>query len=89
MSQPPLDHDRPPPTLDYGRPPPPPVGASNIFGGAFGVLDERKAPCAAGLAIERANDLCWLPDLREMRTQILFGCLIGQVAHEQSDWWHV
>jgi len=58
-------------------------------GGPFGVLDKRKAPCPAGLAIERADDLRGLTDLREMRTQIFFGCLIGQVAHEQSDWWHV
>jgi hypothetical protein len=57
-------------------------------GGAFGVLDKGKASRAAGLAVERANDLCWLSDLREMRTQIFFGSLIGQVAHEQSDWWH-
>jgi hypothetical protein len=24
-----------------------------------------------------------------MRPQVLFGGLIGQIAHEQSDWWHV
>ena len=58
-------------------------------GGAFGVLDKRKASRAAGLAVERANDLRGCADLREVRTQIFFGSLIGQVAHEQSDWWHV
>ena len=57
-------------------------------GAALRVFDKRKATRAAGLAIERANDLGGIADLREMRTQVFFGCLIGQVAHEQSDWWH-
>jgi hypothetical protein len=57
-------------------------------GGALGVLDERKASRAAGLAIKWANDLGWLTDLRKMRSQVFFGRLIGQIAHEQSDWWH-
>jgi len=37
---------------------------------------------------ERANDLRGWADLREVRTQVVFGRLIGQIAHEQSDWWH-
>jgi hypothetical protein len=56
--------------------------------GALRVFHEREAARAAGLAIERANDLCRLADLGEMRPQVIFGCLIGQIAHEQSDWWH-
>ena len=55
---------------------------------ALRVFDERKAAGAAGFAVERADDLRRLTDLREVRTQIVFGCLIGQIAHEQSDWWH-
>ena len=50
-------------------------------------LDERKPAGAAGFPVERADDLRWLTDLREMRPQIVFGRLVGQIAHEQSDWW--
>ena len=57
-------------------------------GGAFGVLDERESARATGFTVERADDLGGLADLREMRTQVFFGRLIGQIAHEQSDWWH-
>ena len=57
-------------------------------GGAFRVLDEREPARAAGFPVERTNDLGGGTDLGEMRTQIVFGRLIGQIAHEQSDWWH-
>jgi hypothetical protein len=59
-----------------------------LGGGAFRVLDERKTAGATGFPIEGTHDLRRLTDLREMRTQVVFGCLIRQVAYEQSDWWH-
>src|SRR5687767_5506967 len=55
---------------------------------SLGVLDEREAARAAGFTIEGTHDLRRLTDLREVCTQVVFGCLIGQIAHEQSDWWH-
>ena len=57
-------------------------------GGALRVLNERKPAGAAGFPVERTHDLCGLADLREVSTQIVFGRLVGQIAHEQSDWWH-
>ena len=59
-----------------------------LRGGAFGVLDEREPARATGFTVERTDDLGWLADLSEMRPQVFFGRLIGQIAHEQSDWWH-
>jgi hypothetical protein len=55
---------------------------------SLGVFDEGEPARAAGFAFERPHDLRWLTDLREVCTQVVFGCLIGQIAHEQSDWWH-
>ena len=43
---------------------------------------------ATGFPVERPHDLGGWADLSEVRTQVVFGCLIGQIAHEQSDWWH-
>jgi hypothetical protein len=63
--------------------------ADGLFGGAsFRELDEREPAGTAGFAIERTNDLSGLTELRKVRTQIFFGCLIGQVTDKQSDWWH-
>jgi hypothetical protein len=63
--------------------------ADGLFGrGALSELDKGEPPRSPGLAIERANDLGGFPELREVGTQIFFGCLIGQVTDKQSDWWH-
>jgi hypothetical protein len=63
--------------------------ADGLFGGAsIGELHEGEPAGTAGFAIERADDLSGLTELRKMRTQVFFGCLIGQVTDKQSDWWH-
>ena len=51
-------------------------------------LDEREAAGATGFPIEGTHDLRRLTNLRKVRTQVVFGCLVRQIAYEQSDWWH-
>jgi hypothetical protein len=55
---------------------------------ALGVLDKRETAGAPGLAVERPHDLGRAPDLRKMGSQVVVGGLIGQIAYEQSNWWH-
>jgi hypothetical protein len=56
--------------------------------GTLGVFDERKAPGAPGLAVERTHDLRRLAHLRKVLAQIVFCGLIRKVTDEQADWWH-
>jgi hypothetical protein len=51
-------------------------------------FDEREAARAAGLAIERTNDLRGLADLGEVLAQVVFRGLIREITYEQSNWWH-
>jgi hypothetical protein len=63
--------------------------ANGLLGGApVCELDKRKSASATGLAIEWAHDLCWFTDLRKVRTEVVFGCLVRQIPDKQSDWWH-
>jgi hypothetical protein len=59
-----------------------------LGGVAIGVLDERKAPSAAGFAIERSHDLRRFTNLREVQSQVFFGGLVGKISYEKSNWWH-
>jgi hypothetical protein len=49
---------------------------------AIGVFDERKATSAAGFAVERPHDLCWLAHSGEMSPQVVFCGLIREIAYE-------
>jgi hypothetical protein len=55
---------------------------------AVGVLHKGEAARSTRFTVERPDDLRWLTDGCEMRSQIFFGCLIRKVAYEKSDWWH-
>ena len=57
-------------------------------GVAVGVFDKGEAAGATGFAVERTDDLRRLTDLREMRSQVLFGGLVWKIPYEQSNWWH-
>ena len=51
---------------------------------ALGVFNKGKAAGPTGFPVEGADNLGRLTDLREMRAQVVFGGLIGQVTDEQS-----
>ena len=58
----------------------------SLFGrGAVCVFDKGEPARATRFPVERPHNLGRLADLREMRAQVIFGGLIGQVADEQSN----
>jgi hypothetical protein len=52
---------------------------------AFDELDEREAARAAGIAINRQDDLRWGRDRPEMGPQVRLGRSVRQVANEETD----
>src|SRR5262245_41977067 len=53
--------------------------------GALGELHERESARTAGLSIDGQHDLRGLRDRAKVRSQIRFGCAIGQIPDEQTN----
>jgi hypothetical protein len=55
---------------------------------AIRVFDKCESARASGLAIQRAHNLRRLTHRGEVRSQVVFGGLVGEIAYEQSNRWH-